>query len=389
MVLKKAKNKFSEKSHCRCKRNKNERKEPERKIFMKKKVMLGMSGGVDSSVAALLLLQQGYDVTGVTMKLRPDEYMSDSLSGGCCSLDDIDDARRVAYKFGIDHMVLNFTDIFRTSVIDYFVEEYKCGRTPNPCIACNQYVKFEALLNKALTLGYDYVATGHYSVIEFDKNINRWLLKKAKCAKDQSYFLYNMTQFQLEHTLMPLANMEKTEARKIAAENDLPVASKPDSQEICFVENNDYATFIEKYTGKKDSVGDFVDESGNILGKHKGITKYTIGQRKGLGISFGEPMYVINIIPETNTVVLGKEGRQYSDSLLAEKLNFIPFELPTEKIRVKAKVRYQAKPADAILTPISKNKVKVDFDIPQRSVTKGQAVVFYLDDIVLGGGIII
>ena len=355
---------------------------------MKKKVMLGMSGGVDSSVAALLLLRQGYDVTGVTMKLRPDEYISESLSGGCCSLDDIDDARRVAYKLGIDHMVLNFTDIFSKTVIDYFVKEYRCGRTPNPCIACNQYVKFESLLNKALTLGYDYVATGHYSVIEFDKEINRWLLKRAMCAKDQSYFLYNMTQFQLEHTLMPLANMEKSEARKIAKENGLPVASKPDSQEICFVENNDYSSFIEKYTGKKDTVGNFIDIEGNVLGKHKGITKYTIGQRKGLGVSFGEPMYVIDIVPEKNTVVLGKEGSQYSKSLIAQNLNFILIDFPKQAMKVSAKIRYQAIPADATLIPISKDKVRLDFDVPQRSITKGQAVVFYLDNIVLGGGII-
>lgn len=355
---------------------------------MKKKVMLGMSGGVDSSVAALLLLKQGYDVTGVTMKLRSDEYMRESLSGGCCSLDDIDDARRVAYKLGIDHMVLNFTDIFSKSVIDYFVKEYRCGRTPNPCIACNQYVKFESLLNKALTLGYDYVATGHYSVIEFNKKINRWLLKKAMCSKDQSYFLYNMSQFQLEHTLMPLANMEKSEARRIAKENGLTVASKPDSQEICFVENNDYSSFIEKYTGKEDIVGSFVDENDNILGTHKGITKYTIGQRKGLGVSFGEPMYVIDIIPEENKIVLGKEGSQYNKSLIAKNLNFIPFDFPEEKMRINAKIRYQASLADAVLTPVSENRVKVDFDIPQRSITKGQAVVFYSGDIVLGGGII-
>ncbi len=356
---------------------------------MKKKVMLGMSGGVDSSVAALLLLDQGYDVTGVTMKLRPDEYMNNSSSGGCCSLDDIDDARRVAYKLGIDHIVLNFTDIFKTSVIDYFVNEYKMGKTPNPCIACNKYVKFKALLDKAITLHYDYVATGHYSVIEYDKNVNRWLLKKSKSTKDQSYFLYNMTQFQLEHTLMPLANMEKSQARKLALENGLPVAQKPDSQEICFVENNDYSLFIEKYTNKKEKQGNFIDISGNILGKHNGISKYTIGQRKGLGVSFGKPMYVIDIRPNDNTIVLGKDGDQYSKSLIAGDLNFIPIDFPKEKIHVSVKVRYQAKLAEATLTPLQNNKIKLDFINPQRSITKGQAVVFYLDDIVLGGGTII
>lgn len=356
---------------------------------MKKKVMLGMSGGVDSSVAALLLLEQGYDVTGVTMKLRPDKYMSDSLSGGCCSLDDIDDARRVAYKLGIEHIVLNFVDIFSEKVIDYFVDEYMNGRTPNPCISCNANVKFKALMDKAMALGYDYVATGHYSIIEYDNSINRWLLKKAPCSKDQSYVLYNMTQEQLSHTLMPLSGMEKTEARKLAEKHGLPVAHKPDSQEICFVENKDYAGFIERYTGKKPERGNFVDASGNVLGEHLGVTKYTIGQRKGLGISFGRPMYVTGIDAKNNIIMLGEEGSQYSSSLVAENLNFIPFDYPSGDMVVQAKVRYQAKPARARLIPISETRVKVEFDEPQRSVTPGQAVVFYDEDIVLGGGTII
>lgn len=356
---------------------------------MKKKVMLGMSGGVDSSVAALLLIEQGYDVTGVTMKLRPDEYMQDSLSGGCCSLDDIDDARRVAYKLGIEHIVLNFTDIFKDKVIDYFVGEYMHGRTPNPCIACNSNVKFNALMNRAMSLGYDYVATGHYSVIEYDNNIKRWLLKKAPCSKDQSYVLYNMTQEQLAHTLMPLAGLEKCDTRRLAEERGLPVASKPDSQEICFVENNDYAGFIERYTGKIPEKGNFVDVKGNILGKHKGISNYTIGQRKGLGLSFGKPMYVIKINPSDNTVVLGEEGSQYSSALIADNVNFIPFDSLEGEMNVTAKIRYQANPSDAKIIGLPDGRVKVEFREPQRSITSGQAVVFYDGDIVVGGGTIL
>lgn len=355
---------------------------------MAKKVMLGMSGGVDSSVAALLLKNQGYEVVGVTMKLRPDEYMSESRSGGCCSLDDIDDARRVCYKLGIDHLVFNFTEMFSKKVIDYFVNEYKSARTPNPCIACNRYLKFDALLKKALQLNFDYIATGHYSVIEYDKDINRWLLKKAKSSKDQSYVLYNLTQDQLAHTLMPLANFEKSYIRELAKENDLPVAQKPDSQDICFVENNDYAAFIEKYTGQKFKKGNFIDEQGNILGKHKGIMQYTIGQRRGLGISLGEHMYVTRINPQDNTITLGKESSCYSSSLTVADLNFIAFDKLRSDIKADVKIRYSARPAGARIIPISEDKVKVEFDTPQRSITKGQAAVFYDGDIVLGGGII-
>ena len=249
---------------------------------MKKKVMLGMSGGVDSSVAALLLLRAGYEVTGVTMRLRPDKYVQQSAAGGCCSLDDIDDARRVAYKLGIEHLVLNFTDVFQQEVIDYFVAEYAAGRTPNPCIACNRHVKFDALMRRANELDFDYVATGHYAIIEQNAN-GRWLLKKAPASKDQSYVLYSFSQYQLSRTLMPLGNYTKPQARAMAEDAGFPVAHKPDSQEICFVENNDYAGFIERYTGKFAPKGEFVDKNGKVLGCHKGVTHYTIGQRKGLG----------------------------------------------------------------------------------------------------------
>lgn len=355
---------------------------------MKKKVMLGMSGGVDSSVAALLLLRAGYDVTGVTMRLRPDEYMQQSAAGGCCSLDDIDDARRVAYKLGIEHLVLNFTDIFQQDVIDYFAAEYAAGRTPNPCIACNRHVKFNAMLRRALELDFDYVATGHYAIVE-QNAAGRWLLRKAPASKDQSYVLYSFTQYQLSHTLMPLGTYTKPQARAMAEEAGLPVAHKPDSQEICFVENNDYAGFIERYTGKTAPQGKFVDATGKILGSHKGITHYTIGQRKGLGISFPEPMYVTKIDPEKNQITLGCEGSQYANSLIASDLNFIPFDKLEHEMEVTAKVRYQAQPAAAKLVPLADDTVRVEFAEAQRSVTPGQAVVFYDGDLVVGGGTII
>lgn len=354
----------------------------------KKKVLLGMSGGVDSSVAALLLLKAGYDVTGMTMRLRPDAYMQQSASGGCCSLDDIDDARRVCYQLGIEHLVLNFTEQFERDVIQYFAGQYAAGRTPNPCIACNRHLKFDAMLQKARLLGYDYIATGHYAVIE-QNSAGRWLLKKAPASKDQSYVLYSLTQDQLAHTLMPLGAYTKPEARRMAEEAGLRVAHKPDSQEICFVEDNDYAGFLERYTGKKAPEGDFVDAEGHVLGRHRGITHYTIGQRKGLGVSFGRPMYVTKIDAVLNRVTLGEEGSQYASSLLADDLNFIPFDTLDKPLHVQANVRYQARPAEAVLTPVEHGRVRVDFAEAQRSITPGQAVVFYDGDLVVGGGTIV
>ncbi len=349
--------------------------------------MLGMSGGVDSSVAALLLLRAGYDVTGVTMRLRPDEYMSQSAAGGCCSLDDIDDARRVAYKLGIEHLVLNFTDVFEKDVIDYFAAQYAAGLTPNPCIACNRHVKFDAMLRRAKELEFDYIATGHYAVIE-QNTAGRWLLKKAPASKDQSYVLYSFTQEQLSRTLMPLGKYTKPEARAMAEEAGLPVAHKPDSQEICFVENNDYAGFIERYTGETAPAGEFVDQNGNVIGRHLGITHYTVGQRKGLGAAFGKPMYVTKIDTVHNRIILGEEGSQYASSLIAADLNFIPFDMLENEMDITAKVRYQAKPAKARLVPLGDGKVRVDFEEAQRAVTPGQAVVFYDGDLVVGGGTI-
>lgn len=356
---------------------------------MKKKILLGMSGGVDSSVSALLLLRQGYDVTGVTMRLRPDEYMSESSSGGCCSLDDIDDARRVCYQLGIEHLVFNFTEAFRRDVIDVFAREYAAGRTPNPCIACNRFLKFGELLRRARELGFWGVATGHYAVVKRDEESGRWLLYRSLSKKDQSYVLYSMTQDQLAHTLFPLGSMQKPVVREIARQAGLLVAKKPDSEEICFVEDRDYAGFIERYTGEKPFPGDFVDGEGRVLGRHRGITRYTIGQRRGLGVSFPTPMYVTKIDAEQNRVVLGKEGSQYSSVLTADDLNWIPFDSLSRPIGAAARIRYQAEPAPAVVTPLEGGRVRVEFSQPQRSVTPGQAVVFYQKGLVVGGGTIL
>ena len=354
----------------------------------KKKVMLGMSGGVDSSVAALLLVREGYDVTGVTLRLRPDAEMEESSAGGCCSLDDISDARRVAHQLGIPHLVFNFTQVFREKVMDYFAAEYLAGRTPNPCIACNRHVKFHAMLRRAQELGFDYVATGHYARI-FRGESGRWLLQRARTTKDQSYVLYSMNTRSRVHTLLPVAGYEKEQIRALAREAGLPVAQKPDSQEICFVPDKDYAGFIARYTGETPPPGEFVDEQGRVLGRHRGIIHYTIGQRKGLGIAFGEPRYVTEIRPEENRVVLGKEGAQYRSRLVAQDVNLISVDSLPGPTLCTVKVRYQATPSPACLTPLPDGRVQVEFETPQRSVTPGQAVVFYDGDLVLGGGTIV
>lgn len=348
-----------------------------------KKVVLGMSGGVDSSVAALLLKEQGYEVLGVTMKLRPENGAS-----GCGSMGEAEDAKKVARCLGISHEVVDFTEAFARKVISNFVSEYQAGRTPNPCVVCNRYIKFEALLQYALGIGADYIATGHYARVEKEKN-GRWLLRCSPASKDQSYVLYKLTQEQLSHILMPLSSMEKPEARILAERYGLPVAHKPDSQEICFVDGKDYAGFIERYTGEPPVPGSFVDGNGMILGKHKGMIHYTVGQRKGLGVAFGKPMYVTRLCPENNTVVLGEEGSQYRQELFAGDLNWILFDQPPGEFEATAKVRYQAKPAKARVVSMPDGRVHVIFDTPQRSVTPGQAVVFYDGDIVIGGGTIL
>ncbi len=360
----------------------------------KKRVVIGMSGGVDSSVAAALLQEQGYEVIGLTMRLWDGEEIGGTrLDGACCSASAAEDARYVCHKLGIEHYVLDFRQEFEEKVIDYFTQEYRNGRTPNPCIACNKFLKFDAMLKKAELLGADYVATGHYASVEFDKDAGRYLLKRAKSSKkDQTYALYSLNQEQLSKILMPLGTLaDKSETRKIAEERGLITAEKPDSMEICFVPDKDYASFIERRCGDCGSEGNFVDEKGNILGRHKGIVNYTIGQRKGLGVTFGKPMFVIRIDAEKNEVVLGEKGTEFAKELIADKLNFITFDKLTEPIRVLAKVRYSAKEAEALVAPIENGRVKVIFDEPQRAITPGQAVVFYEigGDNVVGGGAIV
>ncbi|MBV7275176.1 tRNA 2-thiouridine(34) synthase MnmA [Clostridium thailandense] len=354
---------------------------------MKKKVVVGMSGGVDSSVTAYLLKEQGYDVIGVTMQVWQEDEEYEAAEGGCCSLSAVEDARRVAYKLDIPFYVMNFKDIFKKNVIDYFIDEYMEGRTPNPCVACNKYIKFDALLKKAMDLGAEYVATGHYASIE--KVGDRYLLRRSEDdRKDQTYALYNLTQFQLAHTLMPCGVYKKDKIREIAKEIGLLVHNKKDSEEICFIPDNDHGSYIKKQVPDKVREGNFVDKQGSILGKHKGIVYYTIGQRKGLGIALGRPVFVTDINPLTNTVVLGSEEDIFKTELIAKNMNFISFDKLEETMEVEAKVRYSAKPGRAWITPLEDGRVKVKFENKQRAITKGQSVVFYDKEYLVGGGII-
>lgn len=357
---------------------------------MPEKVVVGMSGGVDSSVAAYLLKQQGYDVIGVTMQIWQEEEHSDE-EDGCCGLTAVDDARRVAAKLDIPYYVLNFKKEFKSKVIDYFIEEYLKGATPNPCIACNRYVKWESLLTKAMAIGADYIATGHYAKVTRHPETGRYTLALSETdGKDQTYALYNLTQFQLEHTIMPLGSYEKDEIRRIARDIGLMVADKPDSQDICFVPDRDYGTFISENTDVVIPEGNFVDKSGNILGRHKGICNYTIGQRKGLGIALGVPAYVCSINPESNEVVLGSNEDLFKRDVLVRDFNWMAYEKPGEgsSIRAMGKIRYSQKMSPCTLM-VAKDNVICEFDTPQRAVTPGQAAVFYVDGYVLGGGVIV
>ena len=355
-----------------------------------KKAMIAMSGGVDSSVAAYLITRQGYETVGVTMNLHHDEDTGITAENSCCTTKDIEDARCVAEHLGIDYHVFNYTDNFRSHVIERFVDAYRNGRTPNPCIDCNRYIKFDQLLKKAKELGFDYVVTGHYAITEYDEKSGRYLLKKAvDDSKDQSYVLYSLTQEQLKHILFPLGSMSKAEARKIAEEQAFINADKHDSQDICFVPDGDYARFIEEWCSLKFENGNFVDLDGNFIAQHKGIINYTIGQRKGLGIAAKAPYYVVSKNLETNEVVLGSNEDLFSSELTATDVNFISIEKLTEPMRVRAKVRYKQKETDATITPLENGNVSVVFDEPQRAIAPGQAVVFYDGDIVVGGGTIV
>ena len=353
------------------------------------RVVVGMSGGVDSSVAAWLLKEQGYDVIGVTMQIWQDEdACSVEENGGCCGLSAVEDARRVAAVLDIPYYVMNFKDEFRNQVIDYFNAEYLNGRTPNPCIACNRYVKWEALLNRSLSIGAEYIATGHYARIEQLEN-GRYALRRASVpGKDQTYALYNLTQEQLKRTLMPDGDYSKEQIRRFAAELGLQVADKPDSQDICFVPDGDYASFIEKTTGKKIPEGNFVTPEGKILGRHRGIIHYTVGQRKGLGLALGYPAFVLEIHPETNEVVIGTYEESLTRVLKADQLNFMAVSDLKEPRRVFAKIRYNHKGAWCTVEKTGEDEITCVFEEPIRAVTPGQAVVLYDGEYVLGGGTI-
>lgn len=345
---------------------------------MKKKVVLGMSGGVDSSAAAYILQKKGYEVIGITMTMIPH---GERFNGE-------NDAKKVSKDLGIPHYLINFREVFERKVIDYFVDEYLIGRTPNPCVACNKFIKFDEFLKEACKLGADYIATGHYAKIEYDTISDRYLMKRpVDIKKDQTYFLYNMTQYQLEHTLMPLGEYTKGEVREIAERIGLNIYNKPDSEEICFIPDDDHGRFIKDRVPDKVNPGKFIDKDGNILGEHKGIAYYTIGQRRGLGIALGKRVFVQKIIPEKNIIVLGDEKEIFKNKLFADELNIISYEKLPSRLEVTAKVRYSMKESKALIMP-NGNGVMVEFEEPQRAITKGQSIVFYDGEMVIGGGII-
>ena len=348
-----------------------------------------MSGGVDSSVAALLTKQAGDECIGVTMKLYHNEDVGIEGQKTCCSLDDVEDARAVCRRLGMRFYVFNFTDCFKEAVIGRFVDAYRHGRTPNPCIDCNGYLKFGKLMQRMRELQMDYVATGHYARVEYDRSSGRYLLKKGiDELKDQSYVLYMLTQEQLAHIRFPLGALTKDEVRRIAGENGFVNAGKRDSQDICFVPDGDYVKVIEAVTGEVSRPGEFVDRTGKVLGRHEGIIHYTIGQRRGLRLAAGERMYVTDISPEDNRVVLGKNEDLFQSELTADQVNLIACDRLEKPVRVTAKIRYRHREQPATAWQTAEGRLHVRFDEPQRAVTKGQAVVLYDGDSVVGGGMI-
>ena len=352
-----------------------------------KKVMIGMSGGVDSSVAASLLQKESLEVIGATMKLYNNEDIDFVSEKTCCSLDDVLDAKSVCARLGIRHYTLNMTDDFKKEVIERFISAYQNGFTPNPCIDCNRYMKFSKMLHKAQELDIDYVATGHYARIE--KQGDRYILKKAvDLSKDQSYVLYSLTQEQLKVTKFPLGNYTKQQVREIAEENGFVNARKHESQDICFVPDGDYSKFIEYYTGKTYPCGDFVDMNGKRLGEHKGIIRYTIGQRRGLGLALPASMYVVEKDVDNNKVILGFNDDLFKKELNVKNISFTACDGLDKPERLCAKIRYNQKEQPATVTQTDENHFTIVFDEPQRAITKGQAAVLYDGDTVVGGGTI-
>ena len=350
-----------------------------------KKALIGMSGGVDSSVAALRMLQSGYECIGATMRL----FDSADQESTCCSLEDVEDARAVARKMGIPHYVFNFKEEFDRQVMAKFARCYEAGLTPNPCIDCNRHLKFDKLLHRARELGCDYVVSGHYARIRQDPQTGRYLLyKAADSAKDQTYFLACLNQEQLAHIQFPLGELTKQQVRKIAEENGFVNARKHDSQDICFVPDGDYVAFLERYTGKHYAPGDYLDLQGQVVGRHRGAVAYTIGQRKGLGIALGQPVYVCGKDMEKNTVTVGPNQALFSQALLASDWQWYPFETLTSPLAVTVKTRHSQSAQSGMVYPQENGFARVEFDSPQRAVTPGQAVVLYQGDLVVGGGTI-
>ena len=362
---------------------------------LEKKAIIAMSGGVDSSVAALLCQRQGYDCIGVTLALtdNSDRGLPEEAFPGertCCSVDDVADARSVAFRLGMPFYVFNFKEAFRRQVMDRFAAAYQRGETPNPCIDCNRYIKFAKLMDRGEEIGYPYVATGHYARVEFDETSGRWLLKKGlDQQKDQSYMLYSLTQWELSRLLLPLGGLTKEETRRLAEEQGFVNARKRDSQDICFVPDGDYAAFIRRYAGKEFPPGAFVGTQGQVYGQHKGIIHYTVGQRKGLGLSFPQPMFVKELDVENNQVVLAKAEELFSQTAVAQDINLISVESIPRPLRVKAKIRYRQQEQPATVLQTGPDQLTVTFDTPQRAVTPGQSLVLYDGDTVVGGGKIV
>lgn len=353
------------------------------------KALIAMSGGVDSSVAAKMMVDEGYECIGCTMKLHDNIAEElECVANTCCSVNDVEDARSVANRLGMPYYVFNFKDDFKEKIIDKFVKSYNEGKTPNPCIDCNRYMKFDKLYERGKVLGCDFIVTGHYVRITCDEAGKYHMLKAADDTKDQSYVLYSMNQEQLAHTRFPLGGMKKAEARALAEAGGFINASKPDSQDICFVPNGDYASVIEKYSGITPKPGDFVDTKGNVMGKHKGIIHYTIGQRKGLGLALKEPAYVQRLDVENNRVILGSNEELFRCNLTASDVNWISGEVPGKPIRCSAKIRYKHVEQPCTVTPTGSDSFSLVFDEPQRAITPGQSVVLYDGEEVLGGGII-